>query len=329
MRGNSIGKMFSITTFGESHGVALGAIVDGVPSGLDVDIEALKREMLKRAPGQHKAHTARKEADEPQILSGVFDGKTLGTPIAVVVYNTNQKSQDYNKLKEQYRPGHADKTTMLKYGIRDHRGGGRSSGRETLARVIGGYFAGLILPDLKVYSYIKQVAHLKLSHQPQIGDEKFELNFPDKKLTQELSNFLIECKKQGDSVGGIVAVQVSGVPTGLGEPCFDKLKADLAKGLTSIGAVLGVSIGGGFEAALKKGSEVSQDASNFGGMEGGITNGDDLYLEIAFKPTSTIGEKAKEGRHDPCILPRAVAVVEAMTKIILADHYLRQRAYSL
>ena len=329
MSGNSFGQMFKVTTFGESHGEALGVVIDGMPAGLAVNLEDLKVELKRRAPGQHAVHTSRREEDLPEILSGVFENKTLGTPITVIVRNTNQRSGDYDQLKDQYRPGHADKTTMMKYGFRDHRGGGRASGRETLARVIGGYFAGLILPKVSFYAYIEQVAHFKLSQAPKDHSiSRGEINIPDKKMSDEVVSFLNDCKAQGESAGGIVALSILNAPGALGEPVFDKLKADFAKAMLSLPACIGMSVGNGFELALKPGSFVSSDSKNFAGMEGGISNGEEIVLKLAFKAPSTIGEKAKSGRHDPCILPRVVPVVEAMAKIVIADHYLRQSAYS-
>lgn len=328
MPGNSFGQMLKVTTFGESHGEALGVVIDGMPGGLVVDIEALKKELKRRAPGQHKVHTGRKEEDLPEILSGVFENKTLGTPITVIVRNTNQKSQDYDKLKNEYRPGHADKTTLIKYGIRDHRGGGRASGRETLARVIGGYFAGLIIPQVSAYAYIEQVGPYKLLKAP--ADHKVdrgELNIPDSSLTAEVTTFLEECKKKGESAGGIVALSVKNVIPGLGEPVFDKLKADLAKAMLSIPACVGFGLGDGFGFADRLGSEISTQSHFFGGMEGGISNGETIHLKLAFKAPSTVGDKAKEGRHDPCVLPRVIPVVEAMAKLVIADHFLRQMSY--
>lgn len=328
MAGNSIGSLFRVTTFGESHGEALGAIIDGMPSGLTVNLADLKAELKRRAPGQHEVHTARNEADEPEILSGVFEGKTLGTPITVIVRNTNQRSTDYDALKDQYRPGHADKTTMKKFGIRDHRGGGRASGRETLARVIGGYFAGLIIPQVSFYAYIQQVGSYKLSHKPTHGMDRGEINIPDPKLTKDVVEFLRDCKTKGESAGGVISLSILNTPEALGEPVFDKLKADLAKAMLSLPACMAFSLGAGLEFAHRLGSEVSSDSANFGGMEGGISNGEEIFFQVVFKAPSTLGEKAKSGRHDPCVLPRAVPVVEAMAKIILADHYLRQSAYA-
>jgi chorismate synthase len=328
MPGNSIGKMFKITTFGESHGEALGVVIDGMPAGMSYCLETLKSELKRRAPGQHAVHTSRSEADEPEILSGVYEGKTLGTPITVIVRNTNQRSSDYASLKNEYRPGHADKTTILKYGYRDHRGGGRASGRETLSRVIAGYFAGLILSQTSFYAYIDQIAAFKLSHHPENHSvDRGEINIPDQEMTAKVIDFLNDCKQQGESAGGTICLSILRPPCGLGEPVFDKLKADLAKAMMSIPACMGVGLGEGFDFAGRLGSEVSQKSENFGGIEGGISSGEEIFMKLVFKAPSTIGEKAKAGRHDPCILPRVVPVVESMAKIILADHYLRQSAY--
>ncbi len=329
MPGNSLGTMYRITTFGESHGEALGVVIDGLPAGLLVKIEDLKTELKRRAPGQHEVHTSRKEDDEPEILSGVFENKTLGTPVCVIVRNKNQQSADYDALKDNYRPGHADKTTMQKYGYRDHRGGGRASGRETVARVIAGYFAGLIIPKISFYAYISQLGHFKLTSAPKNHQvSRGEINLPDAELTKLAVEFLKDCKTKGESAGGIVTLSIQGTPVGLGEPVFNKLKADLAQAMMSIPACIGVSLGSGFDLALLPGSQVSQEKKHFGGIEGGISNGEEIILNLAFKSPSTVGEKAKEGRHDPCILPRVVAVVESMAKVILADHFLKQEAYS-
>lgn len=328
MSGNSFGQLFKITTFGESHGEALGVIIDGMPGGIEFNVDDLKRELKRRAPGQHAVHTARKEEDLPEILSGVFQNKTLGTPITVIVRNTNQRSQDYEALKDTYRPGHADKTTMMKYGIRDYRGGGRASGRETLARVIGGYFAGLVISKVSFFAYIEEVAHFTLLHAPKDHSvDRGEINIPDKTLSDEVVAFLTECKAKGESAGGVVTLSILNSPVGLGEPVFDKLKADFAKAMLSLPACTGFSLGSAFELAKLPGSKVSSSSSNFAGIEGGISNGEEILLKMAFKAPSTIGEKARAGRHDPCILPRVVPVVEAMAKIVMADHFLRQDAY--
>ena len=328
MRGNTFGKMFSLTTFGESHGVALGVVLDGVPPGLEVSLEDLQKELLKRAPGQSKGTTSRKETDTPEILSGVFEGKTLGTPIAVIVRNTNQRSKDYDKLKDNYRPGHADETYMQKYGLRDHRGGGRSSGRETLSRVIGGYFASLILKEVKVKAYISKLGPFEFKDKsPEMNLDLGTYNFGDPSKDKEIEEYLVNLKKEGESIGGQISIRIEGCPSGLGEPAFDKLKAEFAKALLSIGACVSFSFGLGEKMAELPGSVVSSDRSNFGGIEGGISNGEPIMLKTTFKPTSTVGKKAKAGRHDPCILPRAVPVVEAMVKNVIADHLLRQKAY--
>lgn len=329
MRGNSFGKMISMTSFGESHGTALGVVVDGVPPGLDFSLDDLQAALDRRAPGRLEGTTARKEPDQAEVLSGVMDGKTLGTPIAVIVRNTNQRSQDYDKLKSEYRPGHADKTYMQKYGIRDHRGGGRSSGRETLARVIAGYFASLIIPDIKVKAFITKLGPYEHDgNVPPLDQAEFDdYHFPGTAHTERIKNYLVDLKKNGESCGGRVCIVVDGTPAGLGEPAFDKLKADLAKAVLSIGACVSFSFGLGELMADLPGSVVSQDQKNFGGIEGGISNGERMRMNCVFKPTSTIGEKAKEGRHDPCIIPRAIPVVEAMVTFVLADHFLRQKAY--
>jgi chorismate synthase len=330
MRGNSFGKMFSLTSFGESHGPAMGVVIDGVPAGLTFSLDDLQKELDRRAPGKISGTTDRKEADTAQVLSGVFENQTLGTPIAVIVHNQNQKSSDYNSLKDDYRPGHADKTTMMKFGIRDHRGGGRSSGRETLARVVAGYFAGLVLPQTQVKAYVSKLGPFVYSEI--LNDLSLDISpysFPIKEKSDEIKKYLEELKINGESVGGRVRIVVDHAPVGLGEPAFDKLKADFAKALLSIGAVVSFSYGLGEEMADLPGSVVSSRANAFGGMEGGISNGERMVMTITFKPTSTVGEKAKTGRHDPCIIPRAIPVVEAMVKIVLADHFLRQNAYQL
>ncbi len=324
MRGNSFGKMFSFTSFGESHGPAMGVVIDGVPGNLDFSLEDLKRELARRAPGQSAFTTARKEADEPEILSGIYHGKTLGTPIAVVVRNTDQRSEDYKDMPA--RPGHADKTTEQKYGIRDPRGGGRASGRETVARVIAGYFAGLISPSMRAYAWSDSIGAFE-NGAAAPGSERTALGFTNAGVSAQAEAFLLDCKSKGESAGGVVGLVVEGVPAGLGEPAFDKLKADLGKAMLSLPGCLGVEIGSGFGATKLAGSALSSQPSHFGGMEGGISNGGPLVMRVAFKAPSTVGEKAQQGRHDPCLLPRVLPVVEAMAKAVLADHVLRQRAY--
>lgn len=330
MRGNSFGKMFSLTSFGESHGVAMGVVIDGVPAGLSFSLEDLQQQLDRRAPGKIAGTTSRQEEDKAIILSGIFENKTLGTPIAVIVNNTNAKSSDYDQLKTENRPGHADKTTLLKFGIKDYRGGGRASGRETLSRVIAGYFAGLVLPKMKVKAFVTKLGPFEFNGL--FSDFEKDLSpysFPDIARNDEIQNYLEDLKRKGESVGGRVKIIVEKCPVGLGEPAFDKLKADLAKALMSIGAVVSFSYGLGEEMASLPGSVVTSTAHAFGGIEGGISNGETMVMSITFKPTSTVGEKAKTGRHDPCIIPRAIPVVEAMVKVVLADHFLRQNAYRL
>ena len=327
MRGNSFGNLFTITTFGESHGKEIGVIVDGMPAKIEINEDDLALELERRRPGRLDVSTNRNEADKANILSGIFEGKTLGTPIMVSVKNTDQKSQDYHNLKQNYRPGHADKTTMQKYGIRDHRGGGRASGRETLSRVIAGYFASLIIPNIKFQALIKDIGPFRSEFEDIKNYQSNELGFANTAKINELKSYLLKLKEDGESIGGSVYLTIVGCPAGLGEPVFDKLKADLAKAMMSIGSCMGVLFGQGVNFAQLKGSEISHDPKNFSGIEGGISNGEQITLELYFKAPSTIGEKAKAGRHDPCILPRVLPVVEAMAKIVIADHFLRQNAY--
>lgn len=324
MRGNQFGKLFSITTFGESHGDSLGVTIDGMPSNIKINLEHLQKFVDKRRPGRLKVSTSRVESDKVEVLSGIYEGVTLGTPIMVLVKNTNQKSHDYDKLKDQFRAGHADQTTNYKYGIRDHRGGGRASGRETVSRVIAGYFASLILPKLEVQTYITQIA----SHKFTLNAPEFsKFGLADSSKDTAIETFLLDCKSRGESCGGSIKCIIKNSPRGLGEPVFDKLKADLSKAIISIGSCMGITFGLGIEFASKLGSEISQDSSNFAGIEGGISNGENIYFTAYFKAPSTIGDKALEGRHDPCILPRVLSVVESMALITMADHALRQKAY--
>jgi len=317
-----------MTSFGESHGEAMGVVIDGLPPGLDVNLADLQKELDRRAPGKIAGTTSRKEADKAEVLSGVFENKTLGSPVAIIIKNTNQRSSDYDKLKDEYRPGHADQTYMYKYGIRDHRGGGRASGRETVARVIAGYFSSLIISEINVRAIITKMGPFEYSELPEDIDQDFgNYSFPDQSKEKEIRDYLLNLKKTGESVGGTIKIIIDNCPRGLGAPTFDKLKADFAKAMLSIGACTSFSFGSGEKMAELMGSVVSQDSSHFGGIEGGISNGERIVLNLTFKPTSTVGDKAKEGRHDPCIMPRAIPVVESMAKIVLADHYLRQQAY--
>ena len=307
--------MISFASFGESHGPAMGVVIDGIPAGLSFCPEKLQWELSRRSPGRSSGMSSRHEPDKAEILSGIFQDKTLGTPIAVLVRNRDQRPEDYEKIKNFHRPGHADRTTILKYKIRDHRGGGRSSGRETLSRVIAGYFASLIIPKVEVVAFIQKLGPFTFSKP---GGE-----------SSEVDNYLHNLKQKGESVGGRVEIIVKHCPVGLGEPAFDKLKADFAKALLSIGACVGFSYGAGEQFLEKTGQEISKDTGHFGGMEGGISNGETIKMQALFKPPSTVGKNAQEGRHDPCILPRVLPVVEAMVKFVLADHFLRQNAYGL
>ncbi|MCK5074056.1 MAG: chorismate synthase [Bacteriovoracaceae bacterium] len=327
MRGNTFGKLLSMTTFGESHGKAMGVIIDGLPPNLEISLNNLSRELGRRRPGYLPGTTSRNESDMPEILSGVFEGKTLGTPLCVIVKNKDQRSSDYESMKNVERPGHGDRTAMMKFGIRDYRGGGRLSGRETVSRVIAGHFASLVVPDLKIRAYASSIGDFKINR---FMDDWFDddLNFwPEHETRGDVIDYLEELKKEGESVGGKIAVVVDNCPDSLGEPVFDKLKADFAKALLSIGACTSFSIGAGEKMVGFKGSKTVNNPEVFGGIEGGISSGDRIRLEVTFKPPSTIGEMARKGRHDPCIVPRAVVVVESMIRFVIADHFLRQRAY--
>lgn len=326
MSSNCFGKLFSLTTFGESHGDSVGAVIDGMPAGLAVDVSQLQLELDRRRPGRLQVSTDRNETDQCHILSGVFEGKTLGTPILVLVKNTDQKSHDY--AKDIARPGHGDITYRLKYGHSDYRGGGRASGRETVSRVIGGYFAQLILEQVKTQAFITQVGdRFQESAPPNTpSSKKSNLGFIDPSQEGEIEKYLLELKRNGDSCGGKVQVYVDNAPAGLGAPVFDKLKADLAKAMLSIGSCIGIDFGIGEQFTRLNGQQVTQNIENFGGIEAGISNGKTIFFSVSFRPPSTVGEKAKQGRHDPCILPRVLPVVEAMTKIVLADHLLRQKS---
>ncbi len=317
MRGNLFGKLFSFCSFGESHGPAVGVVIDGVPPGLKFQEDELCAQLAKRAPGSAPWMSSRKEPDVPQILSGIYEGKTLGTPIAVVVFNQNAQSQDYDWSEKEHRPGHADKTQLQKYGIRDPRGGGRASGRETLARVIAGYFASLILPDIRINTVINK-----------IGQHPCDSVL----LNEEAKNYLMGLKANGESAGARLTCEVLNVAAGLGEPVFEKLKADLARALMSIGGCVGILWGKELLSEVS-GTEYSRKELSgenlLGGLEGGMSNGKPLSFQIFFKAPSTTGSKAKEGRHDPCLVPRVIPVVEAMVRVVLADHHLRQRAYTI
>ena len=349
MSGNTFGKIFKVTTFGESHGKALGCIIDGCPPNLKIDESDIQTDLDRRKPGQSKYTTQRKEDDKIEILSGVFNGLTTGTPIALLIYNKDHKSKDYSEIKNKFRPGHADFTYQKKYGIRDYRGAGRSSARETVARVAAGAIAKKYLSKInktKIFGYVSHLGEIK-AESIKISDiEKNPFFFPDKKKIPELEEYLTNIRKSGDSIGAKVTVIGKNIPIGLGEPVFDKLDALLAQGMMSINAVKGVEIGAGFDVVNQRGSEARDEItpkgflSNFsGGTLGGISTGQDLHVNIALKPTSsilipgkTVDQKNKpttirtKGRHDPCVGIRAVPIAEAMMALTLCDLYLRHKA---
>lgn len=354
MGGNSFGRLFRITTFGESHGVALGVIIDGCPSNVEIDTDFIQQELDRRRPGQSKIVTQRKEGDKVEILSGIFEGKTTGTPIALLIRNKDQRSKDYGHIKDKYRPSHADFTYDQKYGFRDYRGGGRSSARETVARVAAGAIAKQLLrkQGIQITAYVSQVGQLKLSQTYQEVDfdyiEQTPVRCPDPDMAVEMIDLIKQVRKEGDTIGGVITAVIQGAPTGLGEPVFDKLHAELGKAMLSINACKGFEYGSGFAGVAMKGSEHNDlfeqeddqtvTKTNYsGGIQGGISNGMDIYFRVAFKPVATImrnqmsinqsGETAVatgKGRHDPCVLPRAVPIVEAMAALVMVDALLLQ-----
>jgi chorismate synthase len=352
MAANTFGQLFRITTFGESHGAAIGVVIDGCPSGVEINIEQIQQELNRRKPGQSAITSARKESDEFEILSGIFEGKTLGTPIGIIIRNEDAKSKDYEYLKDTYRPSHADYTYEQKYGIRDYRGGGRSSARETVARVAAGAIAKQILASkgIQINAFVNQVGNIKLEkHYSELNFQNIESNIvrcPDETTAQQMIQAIEEVKKQGDTLGGTIQCVIQNTPIGLGEPVFDKLHAVLAHAMLSINAAHGFEYGSGFAGASKKGSENNDEWENVdgkirtktnhaGGILGGIATGEDIYFNVAFKPIATIlkqqqsinskGEEItfqNEGRHDPCVLPRAVPIIEAMAALVLVDFLL-------
>ncbi|MFL2732159.1 MAG: chorismate synthase [Gammaproteobacteria bacterium] len=349
MSGNTIGKIFSVTTFGESHGEALGCIIDGCPPGLSISREEIQAELDLRKPGSNKYTTQRKEPDEIEILSGIFEGKTTGTPIGLLVRNKDQKSKDYKNIKNVFRPSHADYSYFQKYGIRDYRGGGRSSARETVMRVAAGAIAKKYLKKIQkieIFGFLSQIGDIKISSFSKNQINKNPFFCPDKKIVCEIEDMIDSLRKSGDSIGAKISVIATNVPPGLGEPVFDKLDADLAHGLMGINAVKGVEIGRGFEVVSMRGTENRDEISasgfmsnNSGGTTGGISTGQDIFASIALKPTSSImssgntinksGKSVKvqtKGRHDPCVGLRATPIAEAMVAITLMDHFLRNRA---
>ena len=352
MAGNSYGTLFRITTFGESHGAAIGGIIDGCPPGITLDLEAIQQELARRKPGQSAITTQRKEGDEVQFLSGIFEGKTTGTPIGFSITNTNQKSDDYSHIKDVYRPSHADYVYEKKYGLRDYRGGGRSSARETASRVVAGAIARQLIPEIKINAFVSSVGEIFIDKPYQDLDfsktEENPVRCPDAETAAKMETYIREIRKSGDTVGGTVTCVIQNVPIGLGEPVFDKLHAELGKAMLSINAVKGFEYGSGFCGARMKGSEHNDlyntdgtTKSNLsGGIQGGISNGMDIYFRVAFKPVATIMQKQQtidilgnliemegKGRHDPCVVPRAVPIVEAMAAIVLADFHLMQKVY--
>ena len=347
MAGNTFGNIFKVMTFGESHGEALGGIIDGCPSGIELDFEAIQNEMERRKPGQSAIVTQRKEADEVQFLSGIFEGKTTGTPIGFIIPNTNQKSDDYSHIKNTYRPSHADYVYEKKYGIRDYRGGGRSSARETASRVVAGAIAKQVIPNIKINAFVSSVGEIFIDKPYQDLDfsltESNPVRCPDLGTAAKMEEYIKAIKKEGDTVGGTVTCVIQNVPIGLGEPVFDKLHAELGKAMLSINAVKGFEYGSGFSGAKMKGSEhndlYNPDGTTktnlSGGIQGGISNGMDIYFRVAFKPVATLIQKQDvldnqgeiieqqgKGRHDPCVVPRAVPIVEAMAALVLADYFL-------
>ena len=349
MAGNTFGTLYRITTFGESHGDALGGIIDGCPAGITLDFDAIQQEMQRRKPGQSAIVTQRKEEDEVQFLSGIFEGKTTGTSIGFIVPNTNQKSDDYSHIKDTYRPSHADYVYEQKYGIRDYRGGGRSSARETVSRVVAGAVAKQAMPEIKINAFVSSVGDIFIDKPYQALDfsltESNAVRCPDLATAQKMEDYIKEIRKDGDTVGGTITCVIQNVPVGLGEPVFDKLHAELGKAMLSINAVKGFEYGSGFCGAKMRGSEHNDlynadgtTKSNLsGGIQGGISNGMDIYFRVAFKPVATIMQKQEvldnkgnlieqqgKGRHDPCVVPRAVPIVEAMAAIVLLDFYLRK-----
>ena len=353
---NTFGTLFTLTSFGESHGAAIGGVVDGMPSGITVDMDFVRNEMRRRRPGQSAVTTGRQEPDEVEFLSGIFEGRTTGTPIGFIIRNTNQHSNDYDNLREVLRPSHADYTYWQKYGVRDHRGGGRSSARETAARCVAGALAKLALRELgiNIQAYTSQVGHIALDNDYTKYDlsltETNIVRCPDSEKACEMEELILQVKSEGDTIGGIVTCVITGCPVGLGEPVFGKLHAALGNAMLSINACKGFDYGRGFDGIAERGSEQNDPfvytdegfttaTNRSGGIQGGISNGQPIYFRAAFKPVATqLGEqttldihgneqtlKAK-GRHDPCVVPRAVPIVEAMAAITILDHYLQYKA---
>ncbi len=350
MAGNAFGSIFKLTTFGESHGIAIGGVIDGCPAGIKVDFDAIQFEMNRRKPGQSTIVTQRKEPDTVKFLSGIFEGTTTGTPIGFIIENTNQKPKDYTHIKDVFRPSHADYTYFEKYGQRDYRGGGRSSARETACRVVAGALAKQFLKTIEINAYTSSVGEIVLNKSYKdlnlANAETNDVRCPDSEVAAQMISKIKSIRKQGDTIGGVISCVIKNVPIGLGEPVFDRLHAQLGKAMLSINAVKGFQYGSGFKGTQLKGSQ-HNDSFNpngstktnlSGGIQGGISNGMDIYFDVAFKPVATImkaqdtidnkGKKIEmqgKGRHDPCVVPRAVPIVEAMTALVLADFVLLNR----
>lgn len=352
---NTFGNIFTLTTFGESHGPGVGGVVDGLPAGVKIDVEFIQHELDRRKPGQSRITTTRNESDKVELLSGVFEGISTGCPIGFVVRNNNQHSSDYDNIRNVFRPSHADFTYTEKFGLRDHRGGGRSSARETISRCVGGALAKLALKDMgiSITAYTSQVGNIKIDDDYKKYDfseiEKNIVRCPDAEKAEEMEKLILDVKTAGDTVGGVITCVIKGCPVGLGDPAFDKLHARLAYAMMSINAVKGFEYGMGFEGVGKRGSQqndifindngrISTSTNNSGGIQGGISNGQDIYFRVAFKPVATLlkpqptvdkdGNETMlqvKGRHDPCVLPRAVPVVEAMAAMTILDSYLMNR----
>lgn len=354
MAGNTFGTLFKLTTYGESHGVAIGGVLDGCPSGLELDLDAIQNDLDRRKPGQSAIVTQRKEPDTVEFYSGLFEGKTTGTPIGFAIHNTNQKSNDYSHIKDSYRPSHADYVYDQKYGFRDYRGGGRSSARETASRVVAGAIAKQFLGTMKINAYVSQVGEIQLDKNYYDLDlsltESNPVRCPDPVMAATMESYIKDIKKQGDTIGGVISCVIQNVPIGLGEPVFDKLHAELGKAMLSINAVKGFEYGSGFEGVKMKGSahndqfntDGTTKTNHSGGIQGGISNGMDIYFKVAFKPVATVlqayetidrdGNKVAtqgKGRHDPCVVPRAVPIVEAMAALVMADFTLLNRTIKL
>ena len=352
MPGNSIGQSLVLTTYGESHGTQIGGILDGMPAGIPVDISTIQKALDRRKPGQSALTTARKEEDLVEFHSGIFEGKTTGTPIAFSIKNKDQRSQDYGDLAQVYRPSHADYVYDAKYGHRDYRGGGRSSARETACRVVGGALAALVIPNVRITAWTSAVGPIALTEDWQNLDlssvDAHPTRCPHRDKAAEMAAYIEQVRDQKDSTGGVVSLVATGLEVGWGEPVFDKLQADLAKAVMSINAVKGFEIGSGFAGTELLGSQhndaIGEDfrttTNHAGGVVGGLSNGAPLELRVAFKPVATIGKEQNtmdaagnpvvleaKGRHDPCVVPRAVPIVEAMVQLVLADHYLRNKKY--